>query len=105
MDSNSTLLEESLKKEIQTALVTNILNALEANKITVVEMKEISNYLLDNMVQVKYNSQLLELLESLKGKWPVLEDTYKIYKNKLLVEKEKLVMQRLANLVRKGKIN
>lgn len=87
------------KKEIEKELVEKIITALEQKQIILVQMKEISNFILDSMDQIKDNSQLLIFFETLKNKWNIFEDTYAIYKNKLNQDKEKMVIDKLSHFI------
>lgn len=87
------------KKEIEKELVEKIIAALEQKQITLVQMKEISNFILDSMDQIKDNPQLLIFFETLKNKWNIFEDTYAIYKNKLNQDKEKMVIDKLSHFI------
>lgn len=93
------------KKEIESKLVTQILSSLEQNKISLQDMKEIANFILDRIEVVKDKTQLIIFLEGLQNKWNVFKNIYLVYKNMMLEEKEKAVINKLSRFVSQRKSN
>jgi hypothetical protein len=91
------------KKELQQLLVDTLLNALEEEKITVTEMREASNYILENMESIATPFEYVEFLDKLTQKWNVFNDALKQYKDQMHQDHEKLVMDKLSSFI--GKVN
>lgn len=99
---------DTMKEEVQRALVDRILNALEKHEIDLVEMKVIANYILDNLEPVKEHAQLLDFLKNLQKKWSIfatVEKQYEHASSQFTVHssqaKEKIVIDRLASYLNK----
>lgn len=98
MDNTATSLDDTKKKSIQTTLTTMLITALEQRKITVSEMQDIANHILDSFKQIHTNDQMTTFLDNLKNKWPLFMNAFTIYKGELGTEnKEEQIMNKLAS--------
>lgn len=100
MDNTAIPLDDTQKKSVQTTLATMLITALEQRKITVPEMQEIANYILDSFEKIQTNAQMMSFLEELKGKWPIFMSAYTIYKGEFGTDnKEEQIMNKLASYI------
>ena len=101
MDTTVAAIDDNQKKTIQTTLTTMLISALEQRKITVSEMQETANYILDSFPAITTNSEMITFLEGLKSKWPIFMSAYSLYKGELGEKAEYQIMNKLASYIQK----
>lgn len=92
---------DTMKEEVQRALLDRMLTAIEKEEVTLAETKIIANYVLDNMDKLTTYTEMLEFLRNLQKKWPIFTTVEKHYEQGSSQSKEKIVIDRLASYLNK----
>jgi hypothetical protein len=100
---NSQIFDEKLKYEVKATLLQTIISGLETNALTLTDMKESANYILDHIEKNKNYSQFIVFMDELKSKWPIFKNSYNLYSNKFYQEKENAVINKLQGFIKSQK--
>jgi len=79
MDQNTNNFDSEIK-EIELSLSRVILTQLEKGTIAYDQSREIAQYILSQIDDIKNSNQLLIFLQNLNQKWIFFESTYGLYK-------------------------
>lgn len=100
MDQKSAPFDEKTKNDAKASFIRHIITGLETKRLTLPEMKESANYILDHLDKIKNYSEFIVFLDQLKTKWPIFTQVFGLYNNKFYQEKEKVVIDRLSKFIK-----
>ncbi len=101
--ANTEVFNDTLKNKVKADLLQAIISGLAKKTLTLAGMKASANYILDHIEAIKNYSQLMVFMDELKIRWPIFENVYKLYSNKLYQEKEQEVISRLQGFIKSHK--
>ncbi len=91
---------QEIKTDLEKVLAERILLALDNKQIKLEEMKEMANYVLDKVENIKDYDQMLLFLTMLKEKWVIFKDVHGIFNAKNKQEGEQAVINKLENYLK-----
>jgi len=96
---------EAYKNKIGERLTRRLIQALKDKEINQAELATISSYIMDNIDEAQSNSDLLEFLEDVAGKWPFLSALLSAEQTEKTQEENKVKIEQVGNLIDQNKID
>ena len=98
------LLTEIQRKNVTTKIVEALIHALQEDKVTEMDAREVSRYILLTLDGVATHERLVEYLSELANHWQFFSQLVKIEQGEIQESKEDTVTEQVIALTKQGNI-